>query len=115
MQRFRRRIRDCAADAAADHDGAPNALDIRSVAERADHVRDTVARVQSGKHFCRAAYGLKNHGDRSRRAVIVGDGQRHSFAQCVDAENNILSRPRFCGDIRRFDFHIDNLFVQLTL
>ncbi len=85
------RIRNGAADTAADDTDLLQALHLGGLAERADKIRNIIALFHRVEHFGRLAGSLDHHGDGSLLTVIAGNGYRNTLPLFVQAENHKLA------------------------
>jgi len=105
MQTLGQRIRDRAADAAADHRDLLQAVQRGGVAQRADEIGEALALLLLLQLIGRRADDLIDDADRAGPAAAVCDRQRNALAVRIDAQDDELPRLRLGGDQRRLDHH----------
>ena len=101
-----RRIRNRAADAAADHTDTLFALHIGGLAKGTDEVLDIIALVHAAEKLGGKTDLLEDDGDGALFAVVARDRQRHPLGLVVDAENDELTGFRLSGNERSFNLHV---------
>src|SRR5208283_2814931 len=91
------------AHASADHDHGAEFLNLRRLAQWADHVEDAVAGFQRIEQVGGLVDGLHHDVDRTLFWVGLLDGERNALAGFVDTDDHELPGPLLFGDARRFD------------
>ena len=113
MKRFGNRVGDGTTDAAADNGNLLQPLGLCRLAERTDKIMQTVALVEVVQSFGCSADDLINDGNRALFAVIVGNGERDSFARIVNTENDELTGKCFFCNKGSLDLHERNGRIQI--
>src|SRR5699024_8547570 len=81
---------------------------LRGAPQRANDVRDIVARLDEREHLRTLSRGLEVEGHRSLLRIVVRDGEREPFTVFIQPENGKLTR--FCAPCyeRSFNAHAIN-------
>ena len=112
FESLRRRIRNRAANAAADHANALFALDVGGLTKRAHEVLNVVALVEAAEQLRGQTDLLEDDCYRALFAVVARDRQRYALGFVIDAENDELTGFRLFGNERSFDLHVRHRGIE---